>query len=85
MCGKYFILTLIYLLYLRPRLSITTVTGNFRTFQLIDGETVYGKYCTSDFDLHFRSETNVVFIQFVTNALVAYGGFEGNYTLVNSK
>ena len=46
---------------------------------------MYGKYCTSDFDLHFRSETNVVFIQFVSNALVAYGGFEGNYTLVNSK
>ena len=85
MYGKYFTLTLIYILYLRPRLSISTVSGQCRSFQIIDGETVYGKYCTSDFDLHFRSETNVVFIQFVSNPLVAYGGFEGNYTLVNSK
>ena len=83
--GNIFTLTLIYILYLRPRLSIPTISSHCRTFQIIDGETVYGKYCNSDIDLHFRSETNVVFIQFVSNALVAYGGFEGNYTLVNSK
>ena len=53
--GNIFTLTLIYILYLRPRLSKPTISGHCRTFQIIDGENVHGKYFHSDFDLHTLS------------------------------